>query len=386
MDLIEKAAAKLGGRRSPSLVERAAERMGPADEASAPVQDNAPDAVTPATAKAPAATPPKADVVTNEVTAPVVAPEPASPPAKPARTGKAGGKTGGKAAVTDPPKALSPAAEARQPETRSDKALTPAGSSLPADEQKRVTIDLDALHAAGMVTPRGERSRFAEEYRVIKRPLMLRAFAGRTNGASDTRHANLIMVSSAVPGEGKTFTAVNLAMSMAKERDTYVLLVDADLSRPSLAGMFGLESALGLSDLLEDENLDVGEVLLRTDVPNLSMIPAGRPHAMGTELLASDRAGRVINEIANRYPNRVIIFDSAPVLASSEGGALSKYVGQVVFVVEAENTPEAAVKGAIEVLSGCKHVGLVLNKARSSLAGSRLGGYYGSYYYQYGEG
>lgn len=242
---------------------------------------------------------------------------------------------------------------------------------------KRVYIDLDRLFAAGMVTPRGERTRIAEEYRVIKRPLLLKAMAPEQGGVEN---GNLIMVSSAVPEEGKTFTAINLAMSIAKERDLYVMLVDADLSRPNVANTLGIETEKGFVDVLEDASMDVSQVMLRTNVENFSIIPAGRPHPMGTELLASERAASVIGEIAHRYKNRIIIFDTAPVLASSEGGALARFVGQVLFVVEAEKTPAAAVRSAADMLAGCRHVGLVLNKARSSLSGSRFGGYYGYYY------
>jgi receptor protein-tyrosine kinase len=208
------------------------------------------------------------------------------------------------------------------------------------------------------------------------------------SGEQTVKNGNMIMVTSALPGEGKTFNSVNLAMSIAKERDLHVLLIDADLSRPNVANMLGVEADTGLVDLLEDDNLDVSEVLYKTNIENLSIIPAGRSHSMGTELLASERAARVMQEIASRYSNRIIIFDTAPVLASSEGGALSRHVGQVVFVVESEKTSEGAVKGALDVLSSCDSIGLVLNKSRTILASSPYAQYYyGSYgsYYYYGS-
>ncbi|WP_065814716.1 XrtA-associated tyrosine autokinase [Magnetospira sp. QH-2] len=241
-----------------------------------------------------------------------------------------------------------------------------------------IDIDLDAIAEKGMITSRGERSRMTEEFRVIKRPLLLRALA---TGEEAVKDGNLIMVTSAIPGEGKTYTSVNLAMSIAKERDVFVLLVDADLSRPNVMPTLGLKADRGLVDLLENEDLDVADVLMRTNIPNLSIIPAGRSHSMGTELLASERAGQVINEIAMRYRNRVIIFDTAPVLASSEGGALLKHVGQIILVVEFERTKEVEVLGALDMLDNCEHINLVLNKAGTRLAGGHGGSaYYGSYY------
>ncbi|GAB6054304.1 hypothetical protein JCM17960_31240 [Magnetospira thiophila] len=277
-----------------------------------------------------------------------------------------------------------------QPKPRAEAAAPPAPAAPsaplppvePQDDSrpsiKQITIDLDGLAEKGMITSRGERSRMTEEFRMIKRPLLLRAFA---TGDEAIKDGNLLMVTSAIPGEGKTYTSVNLAMSIAKERDVYVLLVDADLSRPNVMATIGLKTDKGLVDLLDNDELDVADVLLRTNIPNLSIIPAGRPHAMGTELLASERAGQVINEIAMRYRNRVIIFDTAPVLASSEGGALLKHVGQIVLVVEFERTKDVEVLGALDMLDSCEHINLVLNKARTRLAGGHGGpGYYGNYY------
>lgn len=326
MDLIEKATKKMAEDERASLIERAARRLaGDPSEA--------------------------AEAGQVAVPAPVFE----APPT----------------AVPDPPPAPRPVAEPRAPAQGADGAAE-------SRHGRRVFIDLDRLYAEGLVTPRGERTRTAEEFRMIKRPLLLKALAKDAGGVEN---GNLIMVSSAVPEEGKTFTAVNLAMSIAKERDLYVLLVDADLSRPNVASTLGIEAERGFVDVLDNHSIDVSEVLTRSNIDNFSIIPAGRPHPMGTELLASERAAQVIGEISHRYSNRIIIFDTAPVLASSEGGALARFVGQVVFVVEAEKTPAAAVRGALEVLSSCRNVGLVLNKSRSSLAGSRFGGYY-SYYYK----
>jgi receptor protein-tyrosine kinase len=241
----------------------------------------------------------------------------------------------------------------------------------------KVSIDLDQLQSDGMVTPRGERSVIAEEYRMIKRPLLQEAFTYRRG---EVRKSNLIMVTSALPSEGKSFTSINLAMSIAKERDVHVLLVDSDLSRPNIGKTLGISAEKGLTDLLDDPALTVPDVLLRTNIPNLSIILAGKPHSMGTELLASHRAEQIIREMADRYKDRVIIFDSAPALVSAEGTALSPHVGQILLIVEAERTTELEVKGALDVLSGCENIQLVLNKVRTRF-GARTKAMYNGYYY-----
>ncbi len=254
-----------------------------------------------------------------------------------------------------------------------------AGSRASAGQASgRIAIDLDRLQALGMVTPRGERSSIAEEFRMIKRPLLQAAFTYRPG---QVRRDNLIMVTSALPSEGKTFTAINLAMSIAKERDVHVLLVDSDLSRPNVGPMLNVTAEKGLTDLLDDPALDVRDVLLRTNVPNLSLILAGKPHPMGTEMLASQRATSLIREMAERYKDRIVIFDSAPALVSAEGTALSPHVGQVLLIVEAERTTELEVKGALDVLHACDSIQLVLNKVRTRFGLHGKGGYEGYYYY-----
>ncbi|WP_343870440.1 XrtA-associated tyrosine autokinase, partial [Caenispirillum bisanense] len=257
-------------------------------------------------------------------------------------------------------------------------AVAPGASAATARAAGQVTIDLDRLQAMGMVTPRGERSSIAEEFRMIKRPLLQAAFTYRPG---QVRKENLIMVTSALPSEGKSFTAVNLAMSIAKERDVHVLLIDSDLSRPNVGPMLNVSSEKGLTDLLDDPSLEVRDVLLRTNVPNLSLILAGKPHPMGTEMLASHRATSLIREMAERYKDRVIIFDSAPALVSAEGTALSPHVGQVLLIVEAERTTELEVKGALDVLHACDNIQLVLNKVRTRFGVHGKGGYEGYYYY-----
>lgn len=241
------------------------------------------------------------------------------------------------------------------------------------------TIDVAKLRARGIVTPFGARTRTDEEFRIIKRPLLLKAFA---KGHDAVRNGHLIMVTSAYPGEGKTYCSVSLAMSIVSEPDLNVLLVDADVLRPKVLDVLGLEGDLGLLDLVADETLDFADVLIRTNIENLTILPAGRPHPMATELLASERMGRIVEDMAHRYPDRVIIFDSPPSLASSVPGVLALHVGQIAFVVHADQTGEAAISAGLSAVGNCKNIGLLLNKTRT-MAGS--GGLY-PYYYGYGYG
>lgn len=236
---------------------------------------------------------------------------------------------------------------------------------------KKVDINLAQLHQLGMVTPDGGRTTVAEEFRLIKRPLIEKAL---TSGPAD--HCNLIMVTSSLPGEGKTFCAINLAISIAMEMDHTVLLVDADVARPSVLGCLGLKSEAGLMDILLDDKLDLADIMLRTNVDTLSILPAGNSHKHATELLASQTMSRLLTDIAHRYPDRIVIFDSPPVLLTTEARVLASQMGQIVLVVEAETTTQHAVKNVVRQIGSCPNINLVYNKARAFPGGD----YYGHYY------
>jgi receptor protein-tyrosine kinase len=242
-------------------------------------------------------------------------------------------------------------------------------SAIPAQGM----INLARLKQAGLITPDGERSQLAEEFRVIKRPLLMNAF-GR--GAARVANGNLIMVTSSLPGEGKSFCAVNLAMSIAMERDHTVLLIDADVAKPSVPRYLGLKTDRGLMDLLIDDSLQMSDVLIKTNVEKLTLLPAGRGHRYATELLASNAMDRLLDDVARRYPDRIIIFDSPPLLATSEARVLATHMGQIVMVVEAEKTTHEAVKEALKHIEGCEVVGMVLNKGKVA-GGTDYYGYYG---------
>ena len=219
----------------------------------------------------------------------------------------------------------------------------------------------------GMLTPDGGRSQIAEELRAIKRPLLKNAFS---DGYVDNKRSNLIMVTSSVPGEGKSFSSINLAVSIAMELDRTALLVDADVARPSIAKYLGFRAKTGLVDYLLDDNIALSDVLLKTDLPALSILPAGRQHHYSTELLASENMKILLDELATRYHDRVIIFDSPPILATSEAQVLASQMGQVVMVVEAISTSQAVLKEALSKISQVNISGLVLNKSRVKKGGS----------------
>jgi receptor protein-tyrosine kinase len=225
----------------------------------------------------------------------------------------------------------------------------------------------------GMVTPDRPRSSIAEEYRVIKRPILKNVVEG---GVANNK---LIMVTSSLPGEGKSFTAINLAISVAMELDHTVLLVDADVSKPSVLKTMGLQPERGLMDVLAEQSFDLSSSLLRTNIPKLSILPAGMPHERSTEFLASDAMNRLLEDMACRYSDRVIIFDSPPLIPTTEARALAAHMGQIVMVVEAGRTTNGALRQALSTIEACPIKLMILNKARD-------GGPGGYYVYGYGYG
>ena len=243
------------------------------------------------------------------------------------------------------------------------------GDSIPRGS---VELDLGRLKACGFVTPDAKDSQIAHEFRVLKRPIIRNA---RASSGTSVRNGNLVMVTSALPGEGKTFTAANLALSMAMEFDTTVLLVDGDVARPSLPDVFGIPHSPGLMDLLIRDDLDLSQVLLQTNVERLAFLPAGMRHAHATELLTSEKMAALLRELTSRFRNRIVIFDSPPLLATAEAPALAAQMGQIVMVVAADTTPRRTVTHALATIERCEVVLLTLNKSVKS----EVGMYYGYY-------
>jgi len=262
--------------------------------------------------------------------------------------------------------------------------LNPYGSDAPIlGTTGIVQIPFRELRNLGMLTPDNPRSAIAEEYRTIKRPLLIN-IAG-DSVTTPIPHGNLIMVTSALEGDGKTFCAISLALSVAMEQDKTVLFVDADTSKADAGKMLGVAATSpGLIDLLQNARASVVDYILPTNVAKLRILPAGSVHTHANELLASARMQQLMLELSEEDPNRVIIFDSPPLLLTTEATVLSDFMGQIVFVVSAELTPQHAIKQAIEQIGEEKMVGMVLNRSRK-----RMNPYYHAYGYggeSYGSG
>jgi exopolysaccharide/PEP-CTERM locus tyrosine autokinase len=254
--------------------------------------------------------------------------------------------------------------------------LPSRGDDPVAVSSRRIKIDTGALRELGYVPEASRERQFADHYRQIKRPLVARALAAATGPSAP--NARLIMLASALPGDGKTFTSINLALSLARERDVSVVLVDADLPKPHVSHVFGVHEERGLLDALTDPDVDVESLLIPTDTGSLSILPAGKPNDSAAELLASARMHVIVDRLLSRNPRRIVLFDSPPLLLSSESRALAQYAGQIVLVVRSGTTPRQAVLDVLEEI-GDRQVSLVLNQGRVA-----LGGYYG--YSDHGAG
>ncbi len=215
---------------------------------------------------------------------------------------------------------------------------------------------------------------FFDEYRRIKRPLLSNAFG---KSSSLVERGNLILVTSSLPGEGKTHTAINLALSFASERDHTVLLIDCDVARHGTSRALGIADRPGLIDVIEEDDFTIGDAMMRTDIPQLSLVSAGKQHEFVTELLSSRRMADLVTEIGERYDDRIIVFDGPPLIPTPQTQVLTGLVGQVVFVVEAGKTPQSVVEEALELIPEGQAVGLLMNKSEGL---SERGSYYSSYY------
>ncbi len=242
-----------------------------------------------------------------------------------------------------------------------------------SQQAKKINLDYEALSRIGHIVPHSGNKVLEEEYRIIKRPVIRNALG---KGAVPIEHGNLVSVSSSLPSEGKTFTAFNLALSIATELDSTVLLIDGDVLKYSLSRLLGIEKELGLIDLLGSQKCDVSDVIIHTQMPKLKLIGAGTRSEKSTELLASTEMERLLDELARRYSDRIVIFDSPPLLATSEAAVLNHHMGQILVVVEAGQTPVEAIKDSLSRLDQDKAIGLILNKSREGKGAN----YYGTYY------
>lgn len=260
-------------------------------------------------------------------------------------------------------------------------APTPAAAAIrsamaPAPVSRtQVTISRERLAAHNFIVPDGPVTGLSEEFRIVKRQLLLAARGGK--GFDPLPHGERILICSANPDEGKTYSAINLALSMASEKDNRVLLVDADFAKPSILSTLGIEKHRGFMDALADPDCDVESLVLQTDINGLSILPAGSQTNQDTEYLAASRTAEIIDQLTRNDPARIIIFDSPPALAASPASVLALHVGQTLMVVHADVTTESALRDALSLLSGCENIQLLLNRTKFSPTGRKFGNYYG---------
>jgi protein-tyrosine kinase len=282
------------------------------------------------------------------------------------------------AAESDP--ATLPIAEVPRPSAMSDPV---PGISLEAEvirleaAKAKVRVDRSALRELGVLPPEAQERLIAEQYRQIKRLLIANMSA---KSELPIAHPRLIMMTSALPGDGKTFTSVNLALSLGREKDTTCLLIDADVAKPHVSNLFGVSEERGLLDALTDDSIDVESLILPTEAPGLYILPAGKQIEGATELLASTRMQQILARLESGNPRRISLFDSPPLLPSSESRVLVNLMGQVVLVVRAGITPRQAVFDAISHVNEGTYVGVILNQSEAAPSG----GYYGYGYGVYG--
>jgi protein-tyrosine kinase len=274
-------------------------------------------------------------------------------------------------------RAAAPPATLKPNASPADAPAAPARAEPPpraARSARTVRIDRAGLRAMELLPSENEERRLQQEFRQIKRPLIAKALA---RGEAATANGHVILIASALPGDGKTFTSINLAMSMALEKDINVLLVDADVAKRHISRIFDVAGEPGLLDVLREEGADVESMIMSTDIPGFSLLPAGHPSDTATELLASTRTEDIVSQLARSDPNRIVLVDSPPLLLTSESRVLAGVAGQVLLVVRAGATPQQAVMEAVQVLGEGRSVSLVLNQSDDP---ARRG-----YYQHYGD-
>ena len=232
-------------------------------------------------------------------------------------------------------------------------------------------VDRALLAHHGLIDPEGPVTGLMEEFRIVKRQLLKSARADATG------RSRRILVSSPLPGEGKTFCAVNLALAMAAERDCEVVLVDADVAKPSILSMLGLPKGPGLMDALANPAIKVEDCVIGTDIAGFHVLPAGNQTNADSEYLAARDTVAILDRLTLGARERVLVFDSPPALAASPAADLANHVGQVLVVARADRTGQSSLEDALTLLSNCPDIKLLLNDAHFSPSGRRFGGYYG---------
>jgi exopolysaccharide/PEP-CTERM locus tyrosine autokinase len=272
-------------------------------------------------------------------------------------------------ARTAAPKVAGAASKPAAPPLIVDQVPDPA-----AKPAKRMTLSMEVLRVRGYLPEASEDQVFADHYRRIKRPLIDKALSE----VAAVGEPRVIMVTSALPGDGKTFTSINLALSMALERDISVLLVDCDVARRHVSDIFGLKEESGLLEALVDESVDIESLVVQTNLRGLSILPAGRRRVEATtELLSSNRMRQVIANLCHRNPRRILLLDSPPLLITNEGRTLVKIAGQIVLVIRAGRTPRQAVQDSVGLFDARQAGGIILNQVQVGPVDGYYG--YGSY-------
>lgn len=269
-----------------------------------------------------------------------------------------------------PAAALSqPVVEKSADEVAADVCAPPAHDREHAEQH---ALDMDALRREGFLNPTGAPTSLSEEFRIIKRQLLSGLFEPDAKARD-----RLVLINSAHPGDGKTWLTINLALSLSAERDLEVLLIDGDFGNPSLSRRLGLPEGPGFMDALADPSVDVANLIVRTDIPSLSVLRAGRQLHNDTEILASGRTRAVLDSLVKGHPRRIVLFDSPPALAASAASELARHVGMVMLVVRADRTSDVALRDAVQLLSACENIQAVLNGVKFSSSGRLFGAYYG---------
>lgn len=240
--------------------------------------------------------------------------------------------------------------------------------------------DLERLEEFGLQYSQSDSELLAQQFRRIKRPVLNIGFGEL---GAEMQNSNVVMVASALPKSGKTFCSYNLAISIARERDIGAVLVDADVLKPNISRAFGIENRVGLIDYLLDPEVSLEDILVGTDLHDIVLVPAGQQHDEATELLSSRRMELFIHELSARFQARAILVDTPPLLLTNEAHVLAEHMGQIVFVIEAGMTSQAAVTSAVESLNRDKPINAVVNKARGVAGGGYAGAYPGAYYGYY---
>ncbi|OYX65030.1 MAG: capsular biosynthesis protein [Sphingomonadales bacterium 32-64-17] len=276
-----------------------------------------------------------------------------------------------------PVSAAAPQSTPRKAEALVADAAAPAPTdSQPLHLSGRIEpIDREQLQRAGLIQPEGQVTGLLEEFRIVKRQVL--GSVRKALDAGKGARAQRVLVCSPLPGEGKTFCATNLALAMAAEKDSEVLLVDADFAKPSILSTLGLSSSLGLMDVLANPDVELEDCIIETDIAGLLVLPAGNQTNSDSEFLASARTAQMLDRLTAGEPNRIVIFDSPPALAASPAAELARHVGQAIVVTRADRTGQTALEDALTLLSACPDIKLLLNAAHFSPSGRRFGTYYG---------